>query len=101
MRSDVFEINKSVHIKLNKDLYVALKIEAFQRGLTLQEIFTELSQLIVDKNPQISKLLDVYAVQRIKDKLKGKSPEKDVRSELDSDALYELIEEKGASDEKK
>lgn len=101
MRPDVFDSSKSVHIKLNKDLYVALKIEAFQRGLTLHEIFNELSQLIVDKNPQICKLLDVYAVQRIKDRLKGKTVEKDVRSELDSDALYELIEEKGKSDEKK
>ena len=70
MRPDVFEINKSLHVKLNKDLYIAFRVEAFQRGLTMQEMFAIFAKLVVEKNPQITKFLDAYSIQKIKNKLK-------------------------------
>lgn len=94
MRPDVFEISKSLHVKLNKDLYIAFRVEAFQRGLTMQEMFTIFAKLVIEKNPQIAKFLDAYSVQKVKDKLKKKPDEEETRSELDSDSLYKLIESK-------
>jgi hypothetical protein len=103
MRPDVFEISKSLHVKLNKDLYIALRVEAFQRGLTMQEMFTLFAKLVVEKNPQIVKFLDAHSVQKIKNKLKKKPDQEEIRSDLDSDSLYELIEtaEEKESNEKK
>ena len=45
-----FQTRKSIHVNLTRDAHAGLKIACIKRGLSFQEVFDEISQLIAADN---------------------------------------------------
>ena len=93
MRSDIFFIRKSVHIKLLKDSHTALREKLFKHGVTMQDLFEDYADILVSDTAKAEKIIERITIKKIKSMIEGKRSENRlVMGELDSDTLYNLIE---------
>jgi hypothetical protein len=85
---------KCVHMRLYNEIYYGLRGELYNKKLSLQELFQELSFLLIKGDPRIESV-----VQDIINKKKLKAKGRLVYSgdpnygECDPDTIYDLIEE--------
>ena len=81
-----FETKKSVHINLTKSTHAGLRIELFERGLSMQEVFNALASAICEGNTHIHKMLD---------DIQEKKREKAIKQVTNSDAesIFNVIED--------
>jgi len=80
-----FQTHKSVHVKLTTGTHANLRIELFQRGLSMQEVLEALSCEIVKGNTHISKILDELEYNK-KHKLDNKKV-----IEADAESVFDAI----------
>ena len=80
-----FQTHKSVHVKLTTGTHASLRIELFQRGLSMQEVLEALSCEIVNGNTHISKILDELEYNK-KHKLDNKKV-----IETDAESVFDAI----------
>lgn len=102
MRTDLFTERKCVHVKLDKDVHSALRSKLFHQNLSMQEVFDEFARLIAAGDARAEKIVEQLVMRKIKDQLEGKTSKKKKLkniSELDHDALYDLIEKDPHDDE--
>jgi hypothetical protein len=101
IRTDILHDKKCIHVKLKKDTHLRLREKLFAYQLSIQAVFDEFANLIVNDEKRAMKILEDLAVKRAKAEL-----EKPVRShagskeridELDHNTLYNMI---NASDKK-
>mgnify|MGYP000441532159 FL=1 len=80
-----FETKKSVHINLTKSTHAGLRIELFERGLSMQEVFNSLASGICEGNTYLHKLLD---------EIQTSKREKVIKQVTNSDAesIFNVIE---------
>lgn len=94
MRYDLFKDKKSVHINLAKESHAALREKLFRHGLTMQDLFHGLTDFILSDSPKAERMLEGIVSKKLKSKMEPKQrPGQRIISELDSDTLYNLIEE--------
>lgn len=81
-----FETKKSVHINLTKSTHAGLRIELFERGLSMQEVFNALASAICEGDPDLHRMLDEIEV---------KKKEKSIKQVTNSDAesIFNVIED--------
>ena len=81
-----FETKKSVHINLTKSTHSGLRIELFERGLSMQEVFNALASAICEGDPNLHRMLDDIEV---------KKKEKSIKQVTNSDAesIFNVIED--------
>jgi len=102
LRHDIFQDRKSVHIKLSKESHAALREKLFKFGLTMQDIFEELSNVILSDNARADRLIQSIVKKKIKEQLNGiKKGIRRPMDKFDSDTLYNLIEEGHELDEER
>ena len=80
-----FHTKKSVHFTLTKDTHAELRIRCFKHGLSMQELFEEISNRIALEAPEIIEILEELAFKkrnRIVKKL----------SESDAESIFSAIE---------
>ncbi len=97
MRTDIFQYRKGVHVKLDKDVHAALRGKLFQYNLSMQEVFDEFARLFVTDDAKASRIVENLVTRKLKEAIEGKPKQTRQRdrsiSDLDHDALYDLIEE--------
>ena len=81
-----FETKKSVHINLTKSTHSGLRIELFERGLSMQEVFNALASAICEGDQYIHSMLD---------EIQTKKKEKTIKQVTNSDAesIFNVIED--------
>lgn len=100
MRTDILQDRKCIHVKLDKEVHASLRAKLFQHNLSMQEIFDEFAKLVVSDDRAAERIVENLVMRKVKEALEGKPkrPRQRAVSELDHDALYDLIEE-GTPDE--
>jgi hypothetical protein len=80
-----FQTKKSIHVNLTKEAHAGLKIACFRRGLSIQEVFDEVAQMIAADHPDILSIIDDLAL---------KKRNKVIRqlSHVDADSILSIIE---------
>lgn len=80
----IIDPRKCVHIKLPSELHAEIRIFAFKKSLSLQEILTEFCQLVVDG--------DAYTHRRMDDLVKRKKEKRIKKLTMkDSENIYDYI----------
>ena len=98
MRFDAFVDKKSVHFKIDKDVHLALRAKLFKYNLSMQEIFDEFANLVVTDTPKAHSIIEYILNKRLKSILVGdknhkKRKKKEVFNEIDTETLYNMINE--------
>lgn len=98
MRADILQDKKCVHIKLDKQVHLALRSKLFHHDISMQEVFDAFAKLLVSEDARANRILEQVIIQKVKDAIEGK-PKKQKDSsinELDHSVLYDLISDKDA-----
>lgn len=95
---DMFVNKKSIHIKLKPDLHAKLRTELFNYNLTMQDIFNGFCQLLVDGDKKAKKIVQKLSQKKLENELNKetrnlKNDKKFYLSELEEEAVYNLIKE--------
>lgn len=99
MRSDILFTRKSVHIKLTKELHAALRTKLFKYGITMQDLFHEAAELALDEGSRSEKFLEKISKKKLLLTLqKIDRDEKSRLGELDSETMYNLLEDSGENE---
>jgi hypothetical protein len=99
LRHDLFFGRKSVHIKLSKEVHAALREKLFRHGVTMQDLFHETAEMVLQESPKSEKLLEKISKKRLLANLDKLSRNNHLKmSEYDSETLYNLLE--GSDDDK-
>jgi hypothetical protein len=93
LRYDLFQTKKSVHIKLTKESHTALREKLFRYNVTMQDLFQEVTDLVLAEGDRSEKLLQRVVKKKLLNELeKLDRREKLVLGEFDSETLYNLLE---------
>jgi len=97
MRFDTFVDKKSIHFKLDKDVHLALRAKLFKYNISMQELFDEFAILVVTDVPKARSIVESILNKRMKSVLSGekkrKKKKREVFNEVDTDTLYNMINE--------
>lgn len=99
IRSDVLKDRKCIHIQLEKTTHAQLRVLMFKYNLSMQEVFGEFANMIVSEENLAARVIERVADRKVRDSLEGKKRSGQGVDELDSDALYDLIESRGKNRE--
>lgn len=87
----IFETHKDLHVKLSKDAHTSLRMLLFKSGLSMQEFFEEVTQLIHAEHRPVLRIVENLVTKKAEAKLNKIKNERPL-SELDQDTLYNLLE---------
>jgi hypothetical protein len=97
MRFDTFVDKKSIHFKLDKDVHLALRAKLFKYNISMQELFDEFANLVVTDVPKARSIVESILSKKMKSVLSGekkrKKKKREVFNEVDTDTLYNMINE--------
>lgn len=94
MKYDRFYGRKSVHVKLDKVLHVALREKLFKHDVTMQDLFHEVAFLVASDSAWGEKFLMRVAKKKMMMMIeKVNSMPSPQLNELDSETLYNLLED--------
>lgn len=100
MKTDAFFNKKSVHVKLTKEVHALLREKLFRHGITMQDLFQEAAELAVHEGVRSEKLLEKIARKKLIASLEKPTKIQNGRStEIDSEIMYNLLEENSNDDE--
>ena len=88
-----FESKKTIHFNITREAHSKLRIECFQKRVSMQEVFEEVAQRIAAQSPDIMSLLD-YVSERKKDRIIKRL------SETDAESLFNIIEQESPLSDK-
>ncbi len=80
----IIDPRKCVHIKLPSELHAEMRVFAFKKKLSLQEMFTEFCQLVVDGDTVIQKKMEDLAKRKKEKRIKKLTSK-------DADDIYDFI----------
>jgi len=79
------ERRKSLHFNITTSAHSAVRIKCFQHGITMQDFFEEMSQLVESDSPLTNTIMENIAEKKKNRKIKK-------LTETDVDSLYTMIE---------
>ncbi len=79
------EQRKSLHFNITSSAHSALRINCFKLGITMQDFFEEISQLVEAESPVIISVMQDTATKKKNKKIKK-------LTETDAESLYNMIE---------
>jgi hypothetical protein len=82
--NSIIDPRKCVHIKLPSELHAELRVFSFKKKLSLQEMFSEFCQLIVDGDPSIHKRMDDLVKRKKESRIKK-------LTQQDAEDIYDYI----------
>ena len=94
--TDIFVDKKSIHFKLDRNVHFALRAKLFKHNVTMQELFDEVARLVATDAARGQTIIESIITKKIKKVLSTNSSvvkrkKKESFSDLDSDALYNMI----------
>lgn len=93
MRSDLFVARKCIHVKLNKELHYALRQKLFKHGLTMQEIFVDAAEAIVEDSEASERIIFRISKKKMNAEIEKVRNNNLHIGEFDADTMYSLIED--------
>lgn len=85
MKDDLkFDKYKNIHINILNDTHAQLRIMCFKYKLSMQEVFEEISQRIVQEDPVLMEILNEVYENKKQRKIQK-------LSQTDASSLYEII----------
>jgi len=81
-----FESKKTIHFNITRESHSRLRIECFQKRVSMQEVFEEVAQRIAEQTPDMMNLLDAVSERK-----RNKTIKK--LSESDAESLYNIIQQ--------
>ena len=81
-----FESKKTIHFNITRKSHSRLRIECFQKRVSMQEVFEEVAQRIAEQTPDMMNLLDAVSERKREKTIKK-------LSESDAESLYNIIEQ--------
>jgi Tfp pilus assembly ATPase PilU len=81
-----FESKKTIHFNITRESHSRLRIECFQKRVSMQEVFEEVAQRIAEQTPDMMNLLDAVSERKREKTIKK-------LSESDAESLYNIIEQ--------
>jgi hypothetical protein len=100
LRTDAFFNKKSVHVKLTKEVHTLLREKLFRHGITMQDLFQEAAEMAVHEGVRSEKFLEKIARKKLIASLeKPSKSQNSSNSEIDSEIMYNLLEEHSNDDE--
>lgn len=100
MRVDAFADKRCIHFKISKDVHLALRAKLFKYDISMQLLFDEFARLVATDSPKAQSIINLILNKRIKSTLansplKKKRPynRKETLSDIDTEALYNMINE--------
>jgi len=95
MRTDLFISKKCVHIKLDKDVHTALRSKLFRHNVTMQDLFEECATMVATDAAKGQSMVEAIVRRKINEALTGKKKKRKeiVVNEVDTDTLYNMINE--------
>ena len=94
MRHDIFQDRKSIHIKLTKEAHAALREKLFRFGITMQDVFEELADVVLSDSARADKIIQGIVKKKLRAQIEGvKKKVRRPMDEFDIETLYNLIEE--------
>ena len=105
IRTDILHDRKCVHVKLKKETYLRLREKLFSYQLSLQSVFDEFSNLIVEDEKRATRILEDLAMKKAKAELEKPTRKfpgsKERIDELDHNTLYNMINSEDAGRRKR
>lgn len=80
----VLDPRKCVHIKIPSDLHAEMRVFSFQKKLSLQEMFIEFCQLIIDGDSHTHRVMDDLVKRKKEKRIKKLTAS-------DSESIYDYI----------
>jgi len=100
LKTDAFFNKKSVHVKLTKEVHTLLREKLFRHGITMQDLFQEAAEMAVHEGVRSEKLLEKIARKKLIASLeKPLKTQTGTTREIDSEIMYNLLEEHSNDDE--
>jgi heterodisulfide reductase subunit C len=94
LRHDLFFHRKSVHVKLTKEVHTSLREKLFRHGITMQDLFQEAAEMVLLEGSKSDKFLEKISKKKLMVSIeKINRRQNDQLGELDSDTLYNLLED--------
>ena len=97
MRNDIFESRKCVHIKLPKELHATLREKLFRHNVTMQDLFQDYAEVIAEDSSRAERAVQKIVNKKLRAIIEGDVKKKEnkglMMGELDSNTLYNLLEE--------
>ena len=84
----VIDPRKCVHVKLPSDLHAQMRVFGFNKKLSLQEMFVEFCQLIVDGDQGLHKKMDELVKRKKEKRIKKLTNQ-------DAEDIYDYIANQG------
>jgi hypothetical protein len=83
----IIDPRKCVHIKIPSELHAEMRVFAFRKKLSLQEMFVEFCQLIVDGDSHVQRKMDDLVKRKKENKIKKLTSH-------DAENIYDFIASK-------
>lgn len=80
-----FETKKSVHINIPRETHALVKTNCFKYGLSMQDIFEELAQMIAAEDPIATEMMSDLAMKKRDATIKR-------LSDTDAESIFRIIE---------
>ena len=61
MRTDVFSKRKGIHIDIEKEIHLQLRMVLYEKQLSMQQLFNEFARLVVERDENAKKIVDIAA----------------------------------------
>ncbi len=95
VRTDILYDRKCIHVKLKKESHLRLREKLFSYELSIQAVFDEFAELIVNEDKRATKIIEDLVIKKAQERL-GKAhkpiPASPGRlAELDHNTLYSMI----------
>jgi len=95
---------KGIHVKMDRETHAYFKARLAHLGLSMQEAFEEFARLVGSGSLSANRMMETLVKRRVNEEIReaGVRPIKHSRRrvrELDTDTLYDLINEGTDSDE--
>jgi heterodisulfide reductase subunit C len=83
-----------VHVKLTKEVHTSLREKLFRHGITMQDLFQEAAEMVLLEGSKSDKFLEKISKKKLMVSIeKINRRQNDQLGELDSDTLYNLLED--------
>lgn len=94
MRYDIFQDKKSVHINLSKEVHTALREKLFKHGITMQDVFQEAADLVLQDSATSDRIIQRVAKRKMMASLQRLDKKNSTQmGQFDAETLYNLLEE--------
>jgi len=99
VRNDLFQNKKSVHINLSKEVHTALREKLFRHNITMQDLFQEAADLILQDGSAAERLIQRISKRKMMTSLQRLDKKNNSQmGQFDAETLYNLLE---AQDDRK